>query len=96
MSQELKQAIVEHLGSRVGAVGFAPVDRFEDAPERHHPATACKDAQTVIVFGIGVPRGMLHSPDYNLHLLHRSYHTAYKRLDDLGLGLCNFIEAQDG
>ena len=96
MSQELKQKIIEHLGSRVGDVGFAPVGRFEDAPEKHHPATACKGAQTVIVFGINVPRGMLYSPDYNLHLLHRSYHTAYKQLDELSLGLCNFIEAQDG
>lgn len=58
----------------------------------HHPANACQDAETVIVFGITVPQGMLRSPDYNLYLLHRSYHTLYMHLDELVLSLCNFIE----
>lgn len=94
MSSELKESIINHLGERVNAVGFAPLDRFGDAPEKHHPANACKDARTVVVFGITVPRGILRSPDYNLHLLHRSYHTVYVHLDELALGLSNFIEAR--
>jgi epoxyqueuosine reductase len=92
--EALKKSIVEHLGTRVPAVGFAPVDRFVDAPEKHHPAAICKNAQTVIVLGIPVSQGMLRSPAYNLYLLHRSYHTVYKQLDELSLELCNFIEAQ--
>jgi hypothetical protein len=51
---ELKQAIINHLGENVNAVGFAPIDRFNNAPEMHHPANACRDARTVIVFGITV------------------------------------------
>jgi epoxyqueuosine reductase QueG len=94
MSEELKKSIVDHLSSRVNAVGFAPVDRFDNAPEKHHPANACKDAQTVIVFGKTVPRGILRSPDYNLYALHRSYHTVYKYLDEFALELCNFVEGQ--
>ena len=94
MSEELKKSIVDHLSSRFTAVGFAPVDRFDDAPEKHHPVNACKDAQTVIVFGKTVPRGILRSPGYNLYALHRSYHTVYKHLDELSLELCNFIETQ--
>lgn len=94
MSATLKKAIMEELGSRVTAIGFAPVDRFGDAPERHHPGTACKDAQTVIVFGITVPQGMLRSPEYNLYLLHRTYHTVYVHLDELALEISNFIESQ--
>ena len=35
MDEELKQAVIEHLGSRVSAVGFAPVGRFENEPEKH-------------------------------------------------------------
>lgn len=94
MSVALKKSIIDHLESHVTAVGFAPTDRFKDAPEKHHPTNACKDAQTVIVFGITMPQGMLHSPDYNLHFLHRTYHTVYMHLDELGLDLCNFIESQ--
>jgi len=94
MSAELKKMVAEQFSPRLSAIGFAPADRFDDAPEKHHPTNACKDAQTVIVLGITVSQGMLRSPDYNLHLLHRSYHTVYKHLDELAFELCNFIEAQ--
>jgi hypothetical protein len=70
LSDKFKSSIIEYLSSRVNAIGFAPVDRFEDAPQKHHPARVCKDAQTVIVIGETVPRGILRSPDYNLHALY--------------------------
>ncbi|MFZ1985863.1 MAG: hypothetical protein WAU91_15710 [Desulfatitalea sp.] len=94
MTQPLKQSIQAHFDPRVTALGFASVERFADAPERHHPANLCKDAQTVVVLAISVPRGVLRSPDYHLHALHRTYHTVYKHLDELSLELSNFIESQ--
>ncbi|MCJ7832965.1 MAG: hypothetical protein MUQ20_01090, partial [Deltaproteobacteria bacterium] len=94
MKNGLKQKVIQFLGDRVSVVGFAPIERFGDAPEKHHPARVCKDGATVIVFGIPVPRGVLSSPEYSLYGLHRSYHTAYRRLDEIGLALCNFIESQ--
>jgi epoxyqueuosine reductase len=92
MDETLKDSIVDWLKERVDAVGFAPVDRFDEAPEGHHPSRVCKDAKTVIVFGRLMPRAVLSSPEYNLHLLHRSYHTLYPYLDQVGLDLSNFIE----
>jgi len=94
MAADLKKSIIQWLGDKVDAVGFASADRFNDAPEKHHPARICKDARTVIVFGKTVPRGMLKSPDYNLYFLHRSYHSTYMYLDDLGVKLSNFVESQ--
>jgi epoxyqueuosine reductase QueG len=94
VSQNLKEHLVEWLGDRVDAVGFAPVDRFDGAPERHHPARICKDAKTVIVLGTAVPRGILRSPDYSLYFLHRTYHSVYPYLDSLALALSNWLEAQ--
>jgi epoxyqueuosine reductase len=94
MKGDLRQEVIKFLDDRVAAVGFARVERFGDAPEKHHPARVCKDAATVIVFGIPIPRGVVSSPDYNLYGLHRSYHTVYKRLDEIGLALCNFIESR--
>jgi epoxyqueuosine reductase len=91
---DLKNNIINYLEGSVDAVGFAPVNRFDDAPDRHHPSQVCKNAQTVIVIGKVVPRGMLHSPDYNLYIMHRSYHTVYPYLDELTLNLSNWIEAQ--
>jgi len=95
MNEDLKKNIQKFMGPWVTEIGFAPVNRFDKAPEKHHPAKICKNAETVIVFGIGVPRGMLHSPDYRLYFLHRTYHSVYMHLDELGLKLCNFIESQD-
>ena len=94
MTRELKEDVTRFLNDRAAAVGFAPMDRFADAPEAHHPARICKDAQTVIVFGIPISRGILSSPDYNLYGIHRSYHTVYRQLDEIGLTLTNFIESR--
>ena len=94
MAAALREAIVRHLQERVSTIGFAPVERFSEAPEKHHPSNLCKNARTVVVFGIQVPRGIFRSPDYNLYGLHRSYHTVYRRLDEISLALCNFIETQ--
>ena len=94
MSNNLKAKVRDWLSDKVDAVGFAPVDRFGDAPEKHHPDKICKDARTVVVFGKAVPQGILHSPEYNLYALHRAYHTAYMVLDDLALDLATWIESQ--
>lgn len=94
MNEFLKDAIKGHVKGKVDALGFATVDRFANAPERHHPSRACKEARTVIVFGNKMPRGVLSSPEYSLHLLHRSYHTLYSYLDEVGIQLANFIEDQ--
>ena len=94
MNEDLRHSIEDWLRERVDAVGFAPVERFGDAPEEHHPSLVCKDAATVIVYGVTVPRAVLDSPRYGLHLLQRSYHTAYPYLDKVGLQLANRIEAE--
>ncbi|MCX7982327.1 MAG: hypothetical protein N2572_05390 [Syntrophales bacterium] len=93
MEADLKVRISEYLRERVNTFGFAPVDRFEGAPESHHPARLVKGARTVIVFGLSTPRGVLDSPNYGLHALHRSYHTLYRSLDEIAVHLCNFIES---
>lgn len=92
----LNEILISRLEPHVDAIGFAPVGRFNGAPEKHHPADVCRDARTVVVFGIAVTRGVLSSPGYNLHALHRSYHTIYRRLDELGMAVCNLIENKGG
>ena len=90
----LKASISDWISGKVDVVGFAPVDRFADAPEAHHPSRICKDARTVVVFGMSIPWGVLSSPDYNLYLLHRSYHTLYPELDSVAINLAKLIEAE--
>ncbi|MDM8523041.1 hypothetical protein QUF80_06665 [Desulfococcaceae bacterium HSG8] len=93
MNEELRNSIAAYLADRVTTFGFAPVERFDKAPEAHHPEIICNGAKTVVVFAITVPRGVFRSPRYQLHAMHRSYHTIYGRLDDIALDVCNFIEA---
>lgn len=93
MDRALKEEIGGYLEKRVAAMGCAPIERFDKAPEGHHPKDLCRQAQTVIVYGIRVPRGMLRSPRYELYALHRSYHSVYPLLDEISLELCNLIES---
>jgi epoxyqueuosine reductase len=90
--KHVKEAVSRYLSDKLTVIGFAPVDRFDDAPEKHHPKNVCHNAKTVIVYGIPVSNGVFSSPDYNLHLLHRSYHTVYRLLDEISFNLCNHIE----
>ena len=92
--KSLKKVIVDYLDGRIDAVGFAPVERFSGAPDKHHPEKICKNAKTVIVLGKTVPKGLLHSPEYSLHFLHRTYHSVYPFLDMLGLEVSNMLESE--
>jgi epoxyqueuosine reductase len=94
MDAALREALVRRLEPEVALVGFAPADRFGDAPENHRPADLCRDARTVIVFALAVPGGVFSSPVYGLHTMHRSYHTIYRRLDELSIDVCNFLESE--
>lgn len=92
--ERLKDTLSGWLSGRVDAHGYAPVERFGEAPEDHHPGAICKDASTVIVYAKAIPRAVLTSPSYDLHLLQRTYHTAYQLLDQIGLELANLIESE--
>lgn len=94
MSSSLKKTLIKFLSGKTSVVGFASIDRFDGAPEKHHPSIACKDAKTVIVYGNPVSKGVLTSPAYNLHLLHSSYHVVYSQLDEISFKLANFIESR--
>jgi epoxyqueuosine reductase len=89
----MKEAIKQFIrDSGADAVGFASVDRFDGADEAHHPAAVCARAKAVVVIGKTMPRGVLRSPRYSLHSMHRSYHTLYPYLDDVALRLSCLIE----
>ena len=93
---EIKEDIKRWIENKVDVVGFAPVDRFEEAPEAHHPQRMLQGAKTVIVYGRMIPRGVMKSPDYGKYFLHRSYHSVYPYLDELGYSLANYLERKTG
>jgi epoxyqueuosine reductase QueG len=92
MDEELGGKVSAWLEQRTERHGFAAVERFAEAPAEHHPAEVCRDAATIIVYAKPVPRGVLTSPSYGLHLLQRGYHTVYAILDQIGFELANLLE----
>ena len=59
MADSLAERIRSFLSNKVPAFGVAPVERFNEAPPEHHPASICKDASTVIVYAVTVPKSIL-------------------------------------
>jgi len=94
MTDYLRDIVTDFLTGKLDAFGFAPVDRFEGVLEGHHPSQVLPGAKTVIVYGRAVPRGALSSPDYSMHFLHRSYHTVYPYLDQVGFDLAGIVEEE--
>ncbi len=94
MTDYLRDMVTDLLTGKLDAFGFAPVDRFEGAPPGHHPSEIMTGAKTVIVYGRVVPRGCFASPDYAYHFLHRSYHTVYPFLDQVGYDLSTLLEEE--
>ncbi len=96
MPEYLRDIVIDFLTGKVDAFGFAPMDRFKGAPPRHHPAEVMAGAKTVIVYGRAIPRGCFASPDHSFHFLHRSYHTVYPYLDQVGFDLATLLEEEGG
>lgn len=73
-------------------VGIASPDRFDEAPEYARPTTMLKDAQSVIVFGIPIPRGAVETiPSHIWTRLHE--HTMGVVVDDIAWKLALDLEA---
>ena len=52
----LKRMLVDR-GARL--VGIASIDRFEGAPKGHHPVDFIANAQSVVVIGLPIVRGLM-------------------------------------
>jgi len=69
-----KEALREYAHSQsIDMLGFAGIDRFDNAPAEFHPRNIYPRARTVVVFGLRVLRGLMESLDngqyvpYNAH-----------------------------
>lgn len=69
MPQELKGVTSSRFKERMQVFGLAFRERFENAPEEHHPSIVVRHARTAIVYVVSAPATVLPSPDYTLCLL---------------------------
>ena len=63
-SHEITKGKIKDYILSIGAdlVGFASIDRFEKAPEGHHPAYYLPEAKTVITFAKQFPNTVFLKP----------------------------------
>ncbi len=87
--QELKDHIIDFCKERgADLVGFAPVERWDDAgevPPDFRPRSLWPQARTVIVVGLEMPLPIVETTPSVLH--RELYRTANRKLDTLAYDL---------
>jgi epoxyqueuosine reductase len=53
---------------RADLIGFAPIERFDDVPPEHHPASVFPECRTVVVVGKRITRGTLRGVEEGTQL----------------------------
>ncbi len=104
MEDSLKAEIIELArAGDIDLVGFAPVERFRNAPEGRRPTDLLDGAKTVISLGIGIPRGVrganrkayggLRSAIY-IYMIH-GYNVLNTLLNQSAFRVAKFLERHD-
>jgi epoxyqueuosine reductase len=76
----------------VPVFGIGPAAQMADAPPGYRPADFIPGVQSIICFGIPIPRDVFKTPHYGLETTWRSQNLLYRRLDTLALRFANLIE----
>lgn len=89
MKETIRQLVLA-LGA--DACGFAAMDRFQDAPAGFSPKDVWSECQTVIAFGVALPKGLLEASG---HLIYGYFNTQTAGMvDRIGLEASRKIERQ--
>jgi epoxyqueuosine reductase len=76
----------------VPVFGIGPASAMAAEPPGFRPEDFIPDAQSMICFGIPVPRAVFDTPAYGLETGWRSQNLLYRRLDTLALRFSNLLE----
>jgi len=76
----------------VPVLGFGPASRMADEPPGHRPEDLLPGAQSLICFGISVPREVYRMPIHAAEMVWRSQNLHYRRLDTLSVRFAELIE----
>ncbi len=89
--------IVEELhkiarAENVSVIGIGQASEMSDERSGYRPEDLMPGAQSIICFGIPVPRGVYSTTNYNLEATWRSQNLLYRRLDTLALRISTLLE----
>jgi epoxyqueuosine reductase QueG len=86
-ANKIKQILYE-MGADL--CGIASIDRFEEAPEGFHPRDVLPTCQSVVVFAMKMPVGVLHSPSTVPYTIARNM--IGHELDVMSVRFCSEVE----
>jgi epoxyqueuosine reductase len=92
-SHEIEPVIMEFLSSRaVQAIGIASAVQIPLVPDQFSAQVVLEEAQSVICYGVAIPKGIL-AADSNALALHWRYsNMSYRFLDTVSNQLCVLLE----
>ncbi len=77
---------------KVSVFGIGPASEMTNEAPGFRPEDFLGGVQSLICFGIPIPRDVYHTPTYNLETTWRSQNLLYRRLDTLALRFSNLLE----
>jgi len=72
--------------------GISHASKMANEPPSHRPEDLLPGAQSLICFGISVPRGVYRMPTYAEETIWRSQNLHYRRLDTLSIRIATLLE----
>lgn len=75
--------------------GIGPAAEMANEPPGARPEDFLPGTQSLLCFGIAMPRGVYQSPTYNLETVWRSQNLLYRRLDTIALRFSTLLEEMD-
>ncbi|MFX0070235.1 MAG: hypothetical protein ACFFAO_04005 [Candidatus Hermodarchaeota archaeon] len=96
MTYQEKMEIKEFLKNQnIDLIGFAHVKNdLSQIPKDFSPKNLLKEVQSIIIFAIPIPKGVLYSKKYDKLLFWRYCNITYRHLDSIANSLCLFLEKQ--
>ena len=76
----------------VSVFGIGSASKMADEPLGYRPEDYMPGVQSLLCFGISLPRGVYCTPNYGLETAWRSQNLLYRRLDALALRFSNLLE----
>jgi epoxyqueuosine reductase QueG len=92
-----KEMIVDQIckiveSEQIPVFGIGPASAMADEKAGHRPEDLLPGTQTLICFGIPVPRGVYEMPTYGLDIVWRSQNLHYRQLDTLSVQFAALLE----
>ena len=79
-------------GEDIPVIGISPTSKMANELPGHRPDDFLPGAQSLICFGIPVPRGVYQIPTHGLETVWRSQNLHYRRLDTLSIRFAALLE----